>query len=387
MTLRAGSFFLGLTLLASCGTPTEIPGRGGMPLPAGVQESLLDVTPEVIASGFTIPWGIEVIGEEEYLFTERLGSLLYYRDGETVALSGVPETVTVTFGGLVYGGFMDVSLHPGFATNGWVYLAYVNAAGRMAVARFHFGDRSVQNFEVLFESNAFSIGTRIAWEDADHFFVTQGQGGSPYPEPGAQALTHDGGKIHRLMADGTVPPDNPVFEGHTAPSSIWSYGHRDPQGLYFDAGEGRLYATEHGPLGGDELNVIAKAGNFGWPLFSYGLNYNETPVSDLTEAEARRTTLLPLKYWDRTFNIAPSGLERLEGSLFPEWDGAFVLGSLAQRRLLAYDADSDQTSILLDDVGRVRDVVQLPSGSLLILIDAGSPRASDSGRIVKLTPR
>ena len=223
---------------------------------------------------------------------------------------------------------MDVSLHPQFGTNGLVYIAYVNEVGRMTVARFNFGDRFVRDFEVVFRSNAFSIGSRIAWEDETHFFVTQGLGGSPYPEPGAQDLTNDGGKIHRLMANGTVPSDNPVFEGATAPTSVWSYGHRDPQGLYYDSDEGVLYSTEHGPLGGDELNVIAKAGNYGWPLFSYGLNYDRTPVSDLTEEEAGQTTVLPLKHWSENFNMAPSGLERLEGSLFPEWEGSFVLGSL-----------------------------------------------------------
>ncbi len=386
MTFRFIGLLFGLTFLTSCSSP-EIPGRGGLPLPEGVQATLLNVTLEIVASGFIIPWGIEVISEEEYLFTERMGNLFYYKNGETIALDGIPETLTVKVAGLVYGGLMDVSLHPRFGTNSLVYIAFVNDDGRMTVARFNFGDRSVEDFEVIFRSNAFSIGSRIAWEDETHFFVTQGQGGHPYPEPGAQDLNSDGGKIHRLMADGTVPSDNPVFEGSAVPTSVWSYGHRDPQGLYFDSDEGLLYSTEHGPLGGDELNVIVKAGNFGWPLFSYGLNYDGTPVSDIIEAEALRTSILPLKYWDWTFNMAPSGLERLENSLFPEWDGSFVLGSLAQQRLIAYDVESDQTSLLLENIGRVRDVVQLPSGSLLILIDAGSPNSSDSGRIVKLTPR
>ena len=181
----------------------------------------------------------------------------------------------------------------------------------------------------------------------------------------------------------TIPSSRAV----TPPTSVWSYGHRDPQGLYYDSAEGLLYATEHGPLGGDEFNIIVEAGNYGWPLFSYGLNYDETPVSAMTEAEAGRSTVLPRKYWARSFNIAPSGLVRLQNSLFRAWDGFFVLGSLAQERLIAYELDSDQTYILLDEIGRVRDVAQLPSGSLLILIDARSPRPSDSGRIVKLTPR
>ena len=257
----------------------------------------------------------------------------------------------------------------------------------MSVARFKFRNQSVENLEVIFESNAFSIGSRIVWEDEEHFFLSQGMGGDPTPEPGAQDLEHDGGKIHRLMADGSVPSDNPVFEESSEPSSIWSYGHRDPQGLYFDSAEGILYANEHGPLGGDELNVITKGGNYGWPLFSYGLNYNGTPVSDMTEEEARQTTTLPLKHWTYYFRVSPSGLERLENSLFTDWNDSFIFGSLYLQHLIAYDPVSDQTSILLEGIGRVRDVVQLPSGSLLILIDSGSPTFLKSGRIVKLTPK
>lgn len=386
-TLGTVAVLAGWMLLSACNTPPEVPGRGGAPLPAGVQMALLDATHEVVADGFEIPWGIAVIGEEEFLVTERLGMLFHYRDGRAVALEGLPETVTVRDGGLVFGGYMDVSLHPRFEENGLVYLAYVDAEGRMAVARFEFRSRTVRGLGVVFRSNAFSIGSRIAWADDAHFFVTQGQGGAPHPEPGAQDPAHDGGKIHRLTADGAVPPDNPVLAAGAGPTSVWSYGHRDPQGLFFDADEGRLYATEHGPLGGDELNLIVRGGNYGWPLFSYGLNYDGTPVSDRTEAEAARTTVLPVKFWGVAFNMAPSGLERLEGSLFPAWDGRFLMGALAQRRLIAYDVETGRTSILLENVGRVRDVVQVPSGRLLILLDAGSPRRSDRGRVVRLAPR
>ena len=355
--------------------------------PHGVEEAILDVTQEVVASGFTIPWAIAVISEGEYLITERLGHLFHYRDGTAVALEGIPQTISVEVGGLVYGGLMDVSLHPQFDVNRLVYIAYVNDAGRMVVARFNFADRLVQDLEVVFESNAFSIGSRIAWGDDTHFFVTQGMGGFPRPEPGAQDLSRDVGKIHRLMADGQVPDDNPVFAGASEPSSIWTFGHRDPQGLFFDADQGVLYATEHGPLGGDELNVIIGGSNYGWPLFSYGLNYDGTPVSDRTAEEVRQTTVLPEMHWGPDFNMAPSGLERLEGSSFPALKGFFVMGSLAQRRLIAFDLASRKTLILLNNVGRVRDVAELPGGSLLILLDAGSPDPSDTGRIVKLTPR
>lgn len=277
-----------------------------------------------------------------------------------------------------------MALHPDFETNGLVYLAYVGTDYRMAIVRFDFSDRTVRDVEVVFRSNAFSIGSRIEWADPDHFFVTQGMAGYPHPDPGAQDLGNHSGKVHRLRADGSVPDDNPVFDGAPAPTSVWSYGHRDTQGLLFEGGV--LYANEHGPLGGDELNVVERGGNYGWPLFSHGLNYDRTPVGAMTEAEAAESTVLPLKAWGPEFNMAPSGLVRLAGSAFPAWDGAFVWGALAQRRLVAYDPATDRTAILVDGAGRIRDLAQLPSGALLVLRDATDLEARD-GQVVKVSPR
>ena len=385
MNTLAAVLLLGMATLAACdGTPkaddlTEPDG------PAPIT-SLLDVDIEVLASGYSIPWGVEIISENEYLFTERLGDVIHYRDGVTATLTGLPDTYTVEVEGLVYGGMMDVSLHPQFATNGLVYVAYVNRRAKMSVGRFDFQAGNVRDFEVIFESDSFSIGSRIAWEDDSHFFVTQGVGGNPFPEPGPQDLSSDGGKIHRLIDDGTIPPDNPVFQGAPRPFSIWSYGHRDPQGLWVDRATGLVYSHEHGPYGGDELNILEKGGNFGWPIYSFGLNYDRSTVSSITRAEAEATTVLPIKHWSASTNVAPSGLLRLENSRFPAWDGYFLIGSLGKQRLIAYDPVSDETAILLEDIGRVRDVAQLPSGALLLLIDAGSPRSSDSGRVVRLSP-
>jgi glucose/arabinose dehydrogenase len=184
------------------------------------------------------------------------------------------------------------------------------------------------------------------------------------------------------MDDGSIPADNPVLAGQPGPTSIWSYGHRDPQGLYFDKTEGVLYAIEHGPLGGDELNIIVKGGNYGWPRFSYGLNYDGTAVGDLSEDEADSLTILPLKSWGPSFNMAPSGLERVT---LPSMGPRLVWGSLAQQRLIAYDVASGLTSVILDDVGRVRDVTQLPSGDLVVLVDTESSIRTNAGRVVRLT--
>jgi len=249
-------FMLPLLLIFSCaGHNTQVP------------VSAVKIDEEVLAEGFEIPFSIEVIGENDYLFTERMGALYHYRDGEISKVEGLPESRTYMVD-REYGGMMDVSLHPDFESNHMVYLAYVDKDYHLALARFKLEDDHAKEVEIIFTSNQFSIGSRIAWQDDNHLFLTFGVGGAPKPEPGPQDLTDPRGKIFRLMADGSIPEDNPVFPGMGKPSGIWSYGHRDPQGLYFDKEDAILFSDEHGPLGGDELNMITKGGNYGWPLFS-----------------------------------------------------------------------------------------------------------------------
>lgn len=338
--------------------------------------------PAVLASGYEITDGIAVIGEKEFLFAERNGALHHYEDGKVTKIKNIPESRTSD----VYGGLLDVSLHPDFENNHLVYIAYNATSFGLSVARFELHNNQAQNLNVIYESSEFSIGSRIAWENASHFFLSFGVGGSPYPIPGPQNLNADRGKIHRLTANGQIPSDNPRFPGSFGPSSIWSYGHRNPQGLYYDDAQQILYANEHGPLGGDELNVITKGGNYGWPLFSYGINYDGTPVSDMTEKEATAVSILPIKFWGTDFRIAPSGLLLIKNSPLPSWNGSFLLGALRLQHLLRYDPASDETEIVLANVGRVRDVAQLPSGKLLISVDAESPNPSDLGRIIQFLP-
>ncbi len=369
-----GLMVVGLSLLSAC-QASEIFAPADPP--DGITE------PGVLASGYGIPDAIAVIGEEEFLFAERSGALYHYVGGVVTNVAGIPESRTVDAGR--FGGLLDVSLHPDFEDNRLVYIAYDDAAFGLAVARFELRDDRARNLEVIYESNDFSIGSRIAWEDASHFFLSFGVGGSPFPAPGPQDLSSDLGKIHRLTADGQIPPDNPLLPGRSGPSTIWSYGHRNPQGLHYDAAQQTLYENEHGPLGGDELNIIIAGGNYGWPLFSYGLNYDETPVSDMTEEEAAAFSILPAKFWGPDFRVAPSGLLLVEDSHFPSWNGSFLMGALNLQHL-RYDPATDETEIVVARIGRVRDVAQLPSGKLLISVDAGSPNASSSGRIIQLPP-
>ncbi|MDT0605570.1 PQQ-dependent sugar dehydrogenase [Croceitalea rosinachiae] len=341
-----------------------------------------------VATGFNIPWAIEVIDNEDFLCTDRTGKLYHYQNGELFSINNIPQSYSFTpANNLVLGGLMDISLHPEFSSNKLVYISYVANDQKLTVARFKLQGDNAENVEMIFKANGISVGSRISWENDTHFFVSVGMGGDPFPEPGAQDLLNDRGKIHRLMEDGRIPTDNPILSGTFEPSSIWSFGHRNPQGMHYDKTNQVLYSNEHGPLGGDELNVIIKGENYGWPLFSHGLNYNFSPVSFMTEIEALETTVLPIKYWGYDLRVSPSGLLKLEDSNFKSWNGSFLMGSLYPQNLLRYNPETDETEIVLEKVGRVRDVAQLPDGDLLISIDSRSPSPSDSGRILRLSPR
>ncbi|MEM7416615.1 MAG: PQQ-dependent sugar dehydrogenase [Gemmatimonadota bacterium] len=335
----------------------------------------------IVAAGMWIPDGITVIGEGDFLFADRAGDVYLYGDGRTRRLDGIPASRVSS----VYGGILDLSAHPDFASNGWVYISYNDAQYRLTVARFVVRDGRVEDFAPVFRSGEFSIGSRIVWQDSDHFFVSFGIGGDPFPDPGPQDLSMDVGKIHRLRADGSVPADNPLFEGASEPTSVWSYGHRNPQGLFYDQATDRLYATEHGPLGGDELNIVQGGRNYGWPLFSYGLNYDRTDVSALTEGEAFAFTEAPEAYWGPNFRVAPSGLAYVQQGAFAEANGTFLIGALYSQDLLRYDPLTGNTDVVLRGVGRVRDIAQLPGGDLLLAVDAGSPGTEDEGRILRLS--
>jgi glucose/arabinose dehydrogenase len=267
--------------------------------------------------------------------------------------------------------------------------------GIVRVARFQLVDDTITQLETVFATRTegyYGNGSRIAWQDGSHFFLNIGCSTlSTVSDPIliAQDLGEDWGKIHRIRDDGAVPDDNPVLPGLSEPTTIWSYGHRDAQGLYVDRQTSELLAVEHGPKGGDEFNVIEPGQNYGWPLFSYGIDYSGVGVSTLTEDEARETTVLPEHHWtveteDGGEAIAPAFLLGVRDSLFPEFNGRFLLNSLSFRWLLLYDRDTDVTETL-DMSGRIRSAVQLPNGDLLILRERTKKGATD-GAVIRIKP-
>ena len=351
---------------------------------------------DTIARGFTIPYGIAIIQDNEYFITDRIGKMFHLKNGQQIEITGMPAIVT--FGtpeipAVMHGGLMDISIHPSYSTNGWIYISYLASDGFAKVSRFKIQDQTATAFETIFTTRAQNYagnGMRIVWEDDTHFFLNVGSSNfstKANPFLNAQDLQDDSGKIHRIMDDGSIPEDNPIFKGLTTPTTIWSYGHRDVQGLYFDPTTQTLFGAEHGPKGGDEFNIIEKGKNYGWPLFTHGINYDGALVSTISEEEAATFTVFPEHYWtvpseDGGRAIGPSCLLKVEGSTISDWNDYFVFGSLAYRRLMKYDRKTDETFGLSIE-GRIRTLKQLPSGDLIALIERNDLKKSN-GMIIRI---
>lgn len=352
---------------------------------------------DTIAQGFVIPYGIAIVEENEYFITDRIGKMFHFKDGNQTEIAGMPEVVTFGTPGLaaiMHGGLMDISIHPNYSTNAWIYISYLDSDGLAKVSRLKIQDNVATQFKTIFATRSEHYtgnGMRIVWEDSTHFFLNVGNSDwstSTNPALKAQDLNDDAGKIHRLMEDGSIPADNPVFENFTSPTTIWSYGHRDVQGLYLEDSTNTLFGVEHGPKGGDEFNIIEKGKNYGWPLFSYGINYDGAWVSLISADSAATFTVFPEHYWtvpthDGGQAIAPACLLKVDGSTISDWNGYFLLGSLAYRRLMKYNRATDET-FGLNIEGRVRTIKQLPSGDIIALIERNDLDKSN-GLIIKIS--
>jgi aldose sugar dehydrogenase len=309
---------------------------------------------DTIVQGFVIPYGLAIVEENEYFITDRVGKMYHFKDGNLSEISGVPEVVTFGIPGIpaiMHGGLMDVSIHPNYSTNAWIYISYLGVDGLAKVSRLKIHNNAAVQIETIFTTrsqNYTGNGMRIVWEDETHFFLNVGNSNlstTSNPVLNAQDLKDDAGKIHRLMDDGNIPTDNPVFEGYESPTTIWSYGHRDVQGLYFNKSSNTLFGVEHGPKGGDEFNVIIKGKNYGWPLFSYGINYDGAWVSTISEDSAAVFTVFPEHSWtvptyDGGQAIAPACLLHVSESNISDWNNSFIIGSLAFRRLMKYNRET-----------------------------------------------
>jgi len=335
-----------------------------------------------IAKGLDHPWSMAFLPDGSLLVTERAGRLRLIKGGILLAQSigGVPPVHTGSQGGL-----FDIVLHPNFAQNNIVYLTYAAgtaAANGTRVARARFDGSALQDLQVIFKAMPLKdtdnhYGGRMAFLPDGTFALTIGEG-FEYREK-AQDLTSDLGKIVRLNEDGSVPQDNPFIGQAGVRPEIYTWGHRNEQGLVFDAPSGRLYETEHGPRGGDELNIIVARKNYGWPVITYGMDYSGAYVSPYTQRPGLEQ---PVIYW--TPSIAPSGLAMYRGEKFPAWKGDLFVGALAFKHLRRVHLEGgnvvSQEELLNDLHWRIRDVRAAPDGYLYVSTDEAD------GRVLRLEP-
>ncbi len=336
-----------------------------------------------IAKGLNHPWSMAFLPDGSMLVTERVGRLRLIKDGSLQAapIGGVPAVHTGSQAGL-----FDIVLHPKFAENHIVYLTYAagtKPANGTQVARARFDGSTLQDLQVIFKAMPLKdtdnhYGGRMAFLPDGTFALTLGEG-FEYREK-AQDLTSDLGKIVRLNEDGSIPQDNPFIGQTSVRPEIYTWGHRNEQGLFFDARSGRLYETEHGPRGGDELNIIVAHRNYGWPVITYGMDYSGAYVSPYTQ---RAGLEQPVIYW--TPSIAPSGLTMYDGDKFPAWRGDLFVGALAFKHLRRVHLDErgevvEQEQLLNDLNWRIRDVRAPADGYLYVCTD------EDDGHVLRLEP-
>jgi len=335
-----------------------------------------------LARGLEHPWSMAFLPNGDMLITERSGRLRMLENGRLrpQPISGLPNIISVGQGGL-----LDVILHPNYRDNGWIYLSY-SAPGfegmGTEVARARLDDYRLKDLQVIFRlekksQTAHHFGSRLAFDRAGYLYISIGDRGE---RPRAQMLDDHAGSIIRIHADGRIPADNPFTSQPNTKPEIFSYGHRNPQGMVLHPSTGRLWIHEHGPQGGDELNIIHKGRNYGWPVITYGINYvSGTSIGDGSHKPGMEQ---PDYYW--VPSIAPSGITFYTGDRFPQWKGSLFIGSLKFRLLtrLVLDGNSviKEERLLRDRLGRIRDVRTGPDGYLYLLTDAAN------GKLVRLEP-
>jgi len=335
-----------------------------------------------VVSGLSSPWSIAFVSETDWLVTERSGALRRVIDGKLLEqpVSGLPAIKSKGQGGL-----LDVVLDPGFSENRLIYLSYV--AGRLGaygteVARAELIDNKLQNLEVIFRALPKSrggrhFGSRLAFDEQEYLYISLGDRG--VRENGQRLNTHPGSVI-RLNKDGTIPDNNPVSSIAGASPEIFSFGHRNIQGMSYDSLTGRLWSHEHGPQGGDELNVIEPGVNYGWPVITYGVNYGSgTKIGEGTRKSGMKQ---PATNW--VPSIAPSGLAVYNDGPFKKWKGNLLVGALKFQLLVRLELSGtkviSEERLLEGKLGRIRDVRIGPDGLIYLLTD------SKSGAVYRLSP-
>lgn len=342
-----------------------------------------EYTLETVAEGFAYPWCIEFLPQGGYLLSMRDGELrVVSADGQIgEPVANVPDTYVAS-----QGGFFDIVLDPEYGQNNVVYLAFAhgdvkNNATR--VIRAELRDNALHNVDSIFTVSPMKrgpahYGGKLLFLGDGTLLLTTGDG-FDFREA-AQDTFSQLGKIVRMQRDGSAPSDNPFFDGKQGDPMVWSYGHRSPQGLAWNPDSGTVYMHEHGPMGGDEVNLVKPGNNYGWPAITYGLNYSGAYVSPFTEAPGMEQ---PLKQW--TPSIAPSGMAFYRGAKFKDWQGSLFVGALVNQEVRRLSLDGDnvvaEEALFGELNARIRDVREGPDGYLYLLTD------SAQGKLVRVLPK
>jgi glucose/arabinose dehydrogenase len=325
---------------------------------------------ELFVEGLQVPWGMAFLPDNTMLISEKSGEIILFRNGEKTSVANVPPVYNRGQGGL-----MDLQLHPDYATNGWIYISYSSEegngkGGNTAIIRAKLENDALSDIELLYKAvpnttKGQHFGSRIEFDTEGYLYFSIGERGERDINP--QDISRDGGKIYRLHDDGSIPPDNPFVDQPNAVKAAYTYGNRNPQGMAIHPLTGEIWIHEHGPRGGDEINIVRKGANYGWPLITYGINYSGTPITDKTEMEGMKQ---PVHYW--VPSIAPSGMDFITSDKYPGWKGSLLVGSLSFQYLERLELDGEtvvRREKLLPDIGRVRNVREGPDGLIYVAVE------------------
>ncbi len=341
-------------------------------LPNLVNDPKMDIVDvETVVEEVISPWGLVFLKDGSMLITDRGGDLILFKDGKKTIVRNTPEVYANNQGGL-----LDLELHPDYLNNGWIYMSYSSTEGKekgahTALVRFKLISGLMIQMETLYKATpnttkGHHFGSRIEFDNKGYVYLTIGERGERDVNP--QDINRDGGKVYRFYDDGSIPSDNPFVGVTGAKEAIYSYGHRNPQGMIFHPQRKEIWVHEHGPRGGDEINIVKAGKNYGWPISTYGINYSGTPIkSDIDQTEGIE---MPIHYW--LPSIAPSGMAMVTSQKYPNWKGNLLVGSLKFAYLERLVLDGSKVTYrerLLKDIGRVRNVRQGPDGYIYVGVE------------------
>ncbi len=324
-----------------------------------------------VVDGLTIPWGMAFLPDGSMLISEQEGKLIHFKDGKKNFVDYIPKLFYKNQGGL-----LDIELHPKYTQNGWIYFTYSGNTendgngGNTIVMRAKLENNKLVHQEVLYKAtpNTTSgnhFGSRLEFDNDGYLYFSIGDRHKRDENP--QDITKDGGKVYRIHDDGKIPTDNPFYNEPNAKKAIYSYGHRNPQGMTKHPVTGKIWTHEHGPKGGDEINIIEAGKNYGWPKITYGINYGGTKITDDTSLPGMEQ---PLHYW--VPSIAPSGMAFVTSDKYPAWKGNLLVGSLKFKYLDNCTLEGNKVvkeEKLLENLGRIRNVRQAPDGFIYVAVE------------------